>query len=50
MSYFPDYLDSKKKTLHVYVRVDSLSEEGITYSYTEKSKTWSIAKKIKYRN
>jgi hypothetical protein len=50
MSYFPDYLDSKEKTLHVNVRVDSLTKEGITYSYAEASKTWSVAKKMKYRN
>ena len=50
MSYFPDYIDSEKKTLHIYVRVDSSTEEGITYFYEEKSKTWKIEKKVKYRN
>jgi hypothetical protein len=50
MSYFPDYIDTKEKTLHVYVRVDSLTEEGIIYSYTEKSKTWNVKKRTEYRN
>jgi hypothetical protein len=50
MLYFPDYIDGKEKTLHVYVRIDSLSEEGITYLYSDVSKTWSILKKLKYRN
>ena len=50
MLYFPDYIDSKEKTLHVYLRIDSLSEEGITYSFSDVSKTWSILKKLKYRN
>jgi hypothetical protein len=50
MAHFPDFIDSKKKTLHTYVRVDSLTEQGITYAYTEKSKTWSIEKKMMYRN
>ena len=50
MTYFPDYIDSEKKTLHVYVRVDSLTEEGITYSYAENTKTWNVEKKVMYRN
>ncbi|TDP59381.1 XAC2610-related protein [Flavobacterium dankookense] len=50
MLYFPDYIDSEKKTLHVYVRVNSLSEEGITYSYSEITKKWNVEKKVTYRN
>jgi hypothetical protein len=50
MSYFPDFIDPKEKTLHVHVRVNSLTEEGITYSYIEKGKTWKIKKRKEYRN
>lgn len=49
ISYFPDYINSKEKTLHVYIRVNSLTEEGITYLY-DANKTWSVAKKMTYRN
>lgn len=44
MLYFPDFIDNKIKTLHVYVRVNNLTEEGITYSYSETSKKWKIKK------
>lgn len=48
MSYFPNYIDRKKKTLRVSVRVDTLTNQNITYSY--KDKTWSIIERIKFRN
>jgi hypothetical protein len=50
MTYFPDYIDIENKTLHIHVRINSATEEGMTYYYAEKNKTWSIKKKIKYRN
>lgn len=50
MSYFPDYLDSKEKTLHIYIRKDNLTEEGITYSYSEKNQSWFVLNKRQYRN
>ena len=50
ISYFPDYLNSKEKTLHVYVRANSLTEEGITYSYEDLNNTWRVANKETYRN
>ena len=50
MSFFPDYIDSKEKTLHVYIRVNSSKKEGITYKYNQASKTWKIEKSRKHRN
>ena len=41
MSYFPDFINSQENTLHVTVRVDSRSEEGITYKYENSRKVWS---------
>ena len=41
MSYFPDFINSQENTLHVTVRVDSRSEEGITHKYENSRKVWS---------
>lgn len=41
MSYFPDFINSQENTLHVTVRVDSRSVEGITYKYENSRKVWS---------
>jgi hypothetical protein len=44
MSYFPNYLNSKQKTLNVNIRIDSISEENKLYSYSSITKNWSVKK------
>lgn len=42
--YFPNYIDSKLKSLQINVRVDSATRKDMTFFYIDKSKTWSEKK------
>ena len=41
MSYFPDYIDNKGKSLHVNVRANSSTKEGVNYHYDKFNNVWS---------
>ena len=41
MIYFPDYIDNKGKSLHVTVRANSLTKEGLNYHYDKFNNVWS---------